>query len=66
MPASEPVIERLDSRLRTPITLSAGEFAQLVEFVKTGLLDPRSLPVELRKLIPATLPSGKTPHTFQP
>ncbi|MCC6317371.1 MAG: hypothetical protein IT361_06715 [Gemmatimonadaceae bacterium] len=66
MPPSQPVIDRLDARLRTPIALSTEEFQQLVEFVRTGLLDPKSAPAELRKLIPATLPSGKTPHTFQP
>ena len=64
-PPVEPLIDRLDQRLRTPVELSAEEFAQLVDFVRTGLLDPRATAAELRKLVPATLPSGKKVHTFQ-
>jgi cytochrome c peroxidase len=40
----EPVLARLDPLLQTPIQLSAEEFADLVDFVRYGLLDPRILP----------------------
>ena len=38
----EPVLSRLDSRLRDPIALNATEFADLVAFVRDGLLDERA------------------------
>lgn len=65
MPPMAPVIARLDPRLRTPLALSAEEFAQLVAFVRNGLTDPRARAEELRKLVPTSLPSGKVTHTFQ-
>jgi predicted metal-binding protein len=51
--------------MQTPHVLSAGEFNQLVDFVRNGLLDPRAKPENLRKLIPASVPSGRPLHTFQ-
>ena len=39
----EPVLARLDPPLQTPIQLSAKEFADLVDFVRHGLPDPRIL-----------------------
>jgi cytochrome c peroxidase len=54
----EPVLERVDSLLSTPIVLSDEEFSQLVDFVRNGLLDKRAKPENLRKLIPRSLPSG--------
>lgn len=59
----QPVLNRLDARLRTPIHLSPEEFNDLVQFVRTGLLDPRTS--TLRSLIPTRLPSGRPVHTFQ-
>jgi cytochrome c peroxidase len=60
-----PVLARLDPLMQTPHVLSAGEFNQLVDFVRNGLLDPRAKPENLRKLIPASVPSGRPLHTFQ-
>ena len=60
-----PVLERLDPRLREPVRLSDEEFGALVDFVRTGLLDPEAKPERLRGLIPAKLPSGRTPLVFR-
>jgi cytochrome c peroxidase len=48
----EPVLARLDPLLQTPIQLSAKEFADLVDFVRYGLLDPRILSGRLKTLVP--------------
>lgn len=61
----QPVLARLDNRLRRPTRLTADEFADLVTFVRTGLLDPRALPGRLNALIPPRLPSGMEPLEFQ-
>lgn len=61
----EPVLLRLDFRLAAPISLTDEEFRQLVEFVRTGLLDPRAQPERLRRLIPRRVPSGRPLHIFQ-
>ena len=53
-----PVLERVDSVLISPIQLTEEEFNQLVDFVRNGLLDSRAKPDRLRKLIPASVPSG--------
>jgi cytochrome c peroxidase len=53
-----PVLERVDSVLISPIQLTEEEFDELVDFVKNGLLDSRAKPNRLRKLIPASVPSG--------
>ena len=60
-----PVLARLDPALAIPVTLSNREFRQLVAFLRSGLLDPRANPHDLRKLIPARVPSGNPVHTFQ-
>lgn len=60
-----PVLARIDPSLATPVTLSNDEFRQLVAFLRHGLLDPRANPHELRKLIPARVPSGRPVHVFQ-
>lgn len=54
----QPVLDRLDPRLRTPVRMSEEELQSLVEFVRGGLLDPASRPQQLRRLIPEKLPSG--------
>src|SRR5215510_1501030 len=54
----EPVLERVDPILATPIQLTDEEFTELVDFVRNGLLDPRAKPENLRKLIPRAVPSG--------
>lgn len=60
-----PVLARIDPALATPIVLSSDEFHQLIAFLRTGLLDPKANPHELRKLIPARVPSGRPVHIFQ-
>jgi len=54
----EPVLARVDPILATPIDLTDTQFSQLVDFVRHGLLDPRAMPQNLRKLIPRSVPSG--------
>ncbi|MEK6776261.1 MAG: cytochrome c peroxidase [bacterium] len=61
----EPVLDRLDPLLQTPIVLSGEEFTDLVDFVKYGLLDPRVLPERLKTLIPKKVPSGSETLTFE-
>jgi cytochrome c peroxidase len=60
-----PVLDRIDPRLASPMFLRAEEFADLVAFVRTGLLDRRALPQNLCTLIPASLPSRMTPLRFE-
>jgi len=62
---TEPVLERIDPILRTPVYLSEDEFRNLVDFVRNGLLDSRAKPENLRKLIPKSVPSGFPVLTFQ-
>ena len=54
----EPVLERLDPILASPIRLSDDEFRQLVDFVRDGLLDERAKPENLRRMVPRSVPSG--------
>ncbi|HET9532251.1 MAG TPA: cytochrome c peroxidase [Blastocatellia bacterium] len=54
----EPVLERVDPILHTPIILTDEEFSQLVDFVRNGLLDQRAKPENLRRMIPRSVPSG--------
>ncbi len=61
----EPVLERLDPLLQTPLALTAEEFDQLVGFVRHGLTDPAARPERLRHLVPGALPSGEPLHQFE-
>jgi cytochrome c peroxidase len=61
----EPVLERLDPRLRTGVRLSPEEFDALLAFVRDALLDPDARPQRLRRLVPQKLPSGMTGAVFQ-
>jgi cytochrome c peroxidase len=61
----EPLLERLDRRLRARIELSERELAALVEFVREGLTDPAAHPDRLRRLVPERLPSGEAVHRFE-
>ena len=61
----EPVLDRLDPLLRTPVNLTDDEFKNLVEFVKFGLLDPSIAPERLKRLIPTSVPSGNKMHNFE-
>jgi cytochrome c peroxidase len=60
-----PVLARIDPALANPVVLSDEEFRQLLAFLRTGLLDPKANPHNLRKLIPASVPSGRPVHVFQ-
>ncbi len=61
----EPVLARLDPLLREPVVLTEDERAALVDFVGNGLLDPDARPQRLRRLVPETLPGGRTGLQFQ-
>jgi cytochrome c peroxidase len=61
----EPALARLDPLLRTPVVLTEPEFEALVDFVRTGLLDPSAQPQRLQRLIPQKLPSGRPALLFQ-
>jgi cytochrome c peroxidase len=60
-----PVLARIDPGLASPVTLSTDEFRQLIAFLRTGLLDPKANAHDLRKLVPAQVPSGRPVHVFQ-
>ena len=60
-----PVLARLDPLLQMPTRLSAEEFADLVDFVRYGLLDPRILPERLKMLVPKRVPSGRPTLRFE-
>lgn len=61
----EPVLERLDPLLRSPIHLSEHELDDLVSFVRDGLLDARVRAENLCKLVPAQVPSGLPVLAFE-
>lgn len=61
----QPVLERLDPRLRKPVKLTEEEFASSADFVRDSLLDPPARPHRLRRLIPEMLPSGRAGLQFQ-
>jgi cytochrome c peroxidase len=61
----EPVLERVDPRLTTPVELSAREFQALVAFVRDGLLDERARRQNLCRLAPASVPSGHPVMRFE-
>jgi cytochrome c peroxidase len=60
-----PLLDALDPLLVNPIVLTDSEFDDLVAFVRDALLDPRATPARLRKLVPAQVPSGDPPLTFE-
>lgn len=61
----EPVLQRINPLLATPVTLTDDEFQWLLDFVRDGLYDPRAAPQMLRLLIPNRLPSGRPLHIFE-
>ncbi len=60
-----PVLARLDPAVSTPIVLTELQFEQLLAFVRDGMLDPRSTPDHLRRLVPHTVPSGRPVLVFE-
>ena len=61
----EPVLERVDPLLESPIDLTSPEFAHLLAFVRDGLLDARTQRQNLCRLVPKALPSHLTPMRFE-
>ncbi|MCM3879393.1 MAG: hypothetical protein ND807_04715 [Vicinamibacterales bacterium] len=61
----QPVLDRLDDKLRGGIDLSDDEIQDVTQFVKTGLLDRRARKENLCGLVPKTLPSGLRPLEFE-
>ncbi len=61
----EPVLERIDPILATPIVLTDDEFDDLVAFVRDGLLDDGARRQNLCSLAPVAVPSGFTTMRFE-
>ena len=62
---ADPVLARVDPLVATPRVLNDAEIRQLVDFVGNALLDERAKPENLRKLVPASVPSGRSALTFE-
>jgi hypothetical protein len=61
----EPVLERLDPWRVRPVQLGRLEFEDLVEFVRTGLLDERAKKENLCRMVPRAVPSRTPVLRFQ-
>ena len=61
----EPVLEKIDPILATPVNLKGSEFLDLVAFVRDGLLDDRARRQNLCTLVPGSVPSGYTVMRFE-
>ena len=61
----DAVLATLDPLLASPLNLRGGEFNDLVDFVRNGLLDPAAAPANLCSLIPSSVPSGRPMLFFQ-
>jgi cytochrome c peroxidase len=59
------VAATIDPLVSTPVHLTAQEFSDLAQFVRTGLLDERMLPTHTCALVPKSLPSGAPLLTFE-
>lgn len=62
---TNPILAHLDKRMTTSTALSDTQFQDLVAFVRDGLLDPRATPDNLRRLVPASVPSGRPMLRFE-
>jgi cytochrome c peroxidase len=60
----EPVLAKLDTRIDNPPSLTDDEISDLVEFVRTGLLDTGASPTALCKYVPTAVPSGAPLEKF--
>jgi cytochrome c peroxidase len=61
----EPVLDRIDPLLATPISLSKHEFEDLLHFVRDSLLDDGAKAREFCPLVPTAVPSGLPLLHFQ-
>jgi cytochrome c peroxidase len=61
-----PVLDRLDPLIENPRSLNQSEIADLVVFLRDGLLDPRARPEHLCSLVPDSVPSGRPVLDFGP
>jgi cytochrome c peroxidase len=61
----QPILARLDPLLQQPVVLSDQEFADLVNFIEYGLLDPRAMPQNTCTMIPSSVPSGMPMLQFE-
>jgi cytochrome c peroxidase len=61
----QPVLDRIDPALRSPIVLTSRERQDLLAFLHDGLLDPHAKRAALCKLLPATVPSGMPTLRFE-
>lgn len=61
----QPVLDRLDPLIKTPVVLSETQIDDLVAFVRDGLLDERARPERLSRLIPRKLYSGLSTLEFE-
>lgn len=64
--SASKVLQDLDPLVARPLKLTNDEFCDLVQFVRTGLLDPRCTPERLLTLVPPELPSGLPLQEFVP
>ena len=62
---AEIVLATLDPLVSEPLELNEAEFIDIVQFLRTGLLDHRITPKKLSRLIPKRLPSGLPGHVFE-
>jgi cytochrome c peroxidase len=61
----DPILAGLDPLVQRGVVLTDQEFADLVEFVRFGLLDPRATPGDLMRLMPTAVPSGRPLQIFE-
>jgi cytochrome c peroxidase len=62
---AQPALARIDPLLAAPKTLSSEEFADLVTFVRDGLLDPAARKEKLCAMVPPSVPSGMSTMRFE-
>jgi cytochrome c peroxidase len=61
----EPILAQLDPLLQVPLALDGNEISDLVAFLADGLLDERARPENLKRLVPARVPSGRPVLKFE-
>jgi cytochrome c peroxidase len=61
----DPVLSRIDPDLRNAVKLTSQQIDDLVEFLSSGLLDPRATCQQLHALVPASVPSGAPVMQFE-